>query len=92
LTLAPHASIGEKSGEYSGETPSGVIISAVKIADGHHEIIVPGQLHRGLEDAVEHGSVGCGVKVGLQGLTDHVWTLQDVLRYRGPPWPQSQRG
>jgi hypothetical protein len=40
------------------ETPSGVLISAVKIADGHHEISVPGQLRRGLEDAVEHGSVG----------------------------------
>jgi hypothetical protein len=24
------------------------------------------------------------------GLTDHVWTLKEVLRYRVPPWPQSQ--
>jgi len=24
------------------------------------------------------------------GLTDHVWTLQEVLRYRVPPWPQPQ--
>jgi hypothetical protein len=24
------------------------------------------------------------------GLTDHVWTLQEVLRYRVPPWPQRQ--
>jgi hypothetical protein len=23
------------------------------------------------------------------GLTDHVWTLQEVLRFRVPPWPQS---
>jgi IS1 family transposase len=23
------------------------------------------------------------------GLTDHVWTLREVLRYRVPPWPQS---
>jgi hypothetical protein len=23
------------------------------------------------------------------GLTDQVWTLQDVLRYRVPPWPHS---
>jgi hypothetical protein len=22
------------------------------------------------------------------GLTDHVWTLQEVLLYRVPPWPQ----
>jgi IS1 family transposase len=22
------------------------------------------------------------------GLTDHVWTLQEVLLFRGPPWPQ----
>ena len=22
------------------------------------------------------------------GLTDHVWTLKEVLRYRVPPWPQ----
>jgi IS1 family transposase len=24
------------------------------------------------------------------GLTDHVWTLKEVLRYRVPPWPQPQ--
>jgi hypothetical protein len=24
------------------------------------------------------------------GLTDHVWSLQEVLRYRVPPWPQPQ--
>jgi IS1 family transposase len=24
------------------------------------------------------------------GLTDHVWTLKEVLLYRVPPWPQSQ--
>lgn len=24
------------------------------------------------------------------GLTDHVWSLREVLRYRGPPWPQPQ--
>jgi hypothetical protein len=22
------------------------------------------------------------------GLTNHVWTLQEVLRFRVPPWPQ----
>ena len=22
------------------------------------------------------------------GLTDHVWTLWEVLRFRVPPWPQ----
>src|SRR5262245_53516308 len=25
------------------------------------------------------------------GLTDHVWTLRDVLLFRVPPWPQPQR-
>ena len=25
------------------------------------------------------------------GLTDHVWSLAEVLRYRVPPWPQPQR-
>jgi IS1 family transposase len=24
------------------------------------------------------------------GLTDHVWSLKEVLLYRGPPWPQPQ--
>ena len=24
------------------------------------------------------------------GLTDHVWSLNEVLRYRVPPWPQPQ--
>jgi IS1 family transposase len=26
------------------------------------------------------------------GLTDHVWSLREVLMYRVPPWPQSQAG
>ena len=26
------------------------------------------------------------------GLTDHVWTLREVLLYRVPPWPQPQMG
>jgi hypothetical protein len=26
------------------------------------------------------------------GLTDHVWTLREVLLFRVPPWPQPQRG
>jgi IS1 family transposase len=26
------------------------------------------------------------------GLTDHVWTLREVLLFRVPPWPQSARG
>ena len=24
------------------------------------------------------------------GLTDHVWSLKEVLCYRVPPWPQAQ--
>ena len=26
------------------------------------------------------------------GLTDHRWSLREVLMYRVPPWPQSQMG
>ena len=26
------------------------------------------------------------------GLTDHVWTLREVLLFRVPPWPQPQQG
>jgi hypothetical protein len=26
------------------------------------------------------------------GLTDHVWTLREVLLFRVPPWPQAQQG
>ena len=26
------------------------------------------------------------------GLTDHVWTLREVLRFRVPPWPQPAEG
>jgi hypothetical protein len=26
------------------------------------------------------------------GLTDHIWTLQEGLLYRVPPWPQAQLG
>jgi hypothetical protein len=25
-----------------------------------------------------------------EGLTDHVWSLKEVLLYRVPPWPQPQ--
>jgi hypothetical protein len=25
------------------------------------------------------------------GLTDHIWTLREVLLFRVPPWPQPQR-
>jgi len=24
------------------------------------------------------------------GVTDHVWSLKEVLRFRVPPWPQAQ--
>ena len=24
------------------------------------------------------------------GLTDHIWSLKEVLLYRVPPWPQAQ--
>jgi hypothetical protein len=27
---------------------------------------------------------------GEAGLTDHVWSLKEVLLYRVPPWPQPQ--
>jgi hypothetical protein len=26
------------------------------------------------------------------GLTDHVWTLREVLLFRVPPWPQPAAG
>jgi hypothetical protein len=26
------------------------------------------------------------------GLTDHVWTLREVLLFRVPPWPQPAEG
>jgi hypothetical protein len=26
------------------------------------------------------------------GLTDHVWSLREVLMFRVPPWPQRQMG
>jgi hypothetical protein len=26
------------------------------------------------------------------GLTDHVWSLKEVVFYRVPPWPQPQTG
>jgi hypothetical protein len=26
------------------------------------------------------------------GLTDHIWSLREVLLFRVPPWPQSQVG
>lgn len=26
------------------------------------------------------------------GLTDHIWSLREVLLYRVPPWPQAAEG
>jgi hypothetical protein len=28
----------------------------------------------------------------MAGLTDHVWSLREVLLFRVPPWPQAQTG
>ena len=33
-------------------------------------------------------NVGGPTPAMAAGLTDHVWTLREVLLYRVPPWPQ----
>jgi IS1 family transposase len=42
-----------------------------------------------------HGSAKCWqprTPAMAAGLTDHVWTLREVLLFRVPPWPQPQPG
>ena len=63
----------------------------------YHNFVLP---HASLRQALAApvATNGCGsVKVWrprtpamAAGLTDHVWSLKEVLLYRVPPWPQTQ--
>ena len=63
----------------------------------YHNFVLP---HASLRQALAEPipTNGCGsAKVWrpctpamAAGLTDHVWSLKEVLLFRGPPWPQSQ--
>jgi hypothetical protein len=64
----------------------------------YHNFVVP---HARLRQPllIPEATHGCGsAKVWrpctpamAAGLTDHVWSLTEVLCYRVPPWPQAQR-
>jgi hypothetical protein len=63
---------------------------------GYHNFVLP---HASLRQPlpVAEATNGGSAKVWrpctpamAAGLTDHVWSLKEVLFYRVPPWPQSQ--
>jgi hypothetical protein len=64
---------------------------------GYHNFVLP---HASLRQPLPVPEVanGCGsakmwrpcTPAMAAGLTDHVWTLKDVLMLGVPPWPQSQ--
>ena len=66
---------------------------------GYHTFVLP---HASLRQPllIPQPTNGCGsAKLGqpctpamAAGLTDHVWSLKEVLFYRVPPWPQPQTG
>ena len=63
----------------------------------YHNFVLPhASLRQPLVDPIPTNGTGSakrwqpGTPAMAAGLTDHVWTLQEVLRYRVPPWPQRQ--
>ena len=64
----------------------------------HNYVLVHKSLRQELAEPIP--TKGSGSAKGWQpctpamaaGLTDHVWSLTEVLRYRVPPWPQPQTG
>jgi IS1 family transposase len=64
---------------------------------GYHHVVVPhASLRQALAEPIPtHGSGSAKVwrpctPAMAAGLTDHVWSLQEVLMFRVPPWPQPQ--
>jgi hypothetical protein len=65
----------------------------------YHNVVLPHtSLRQALAEAVPtHGNGSAKVwhpcsPAMAAGLTDHVWSLREVLFYRVPPWPQPQMG
>src|SRR5262245_11533771 len=63
----------------------------------YHNFVLPhASLRQALAEAVPtHGNGSAKVwrpctPAMAAGLTDHVWSLREVLRFRVPPWPQPQ--
>jgi hypothetical protein len=64
----------------------------------YHNFVLPhGSLHQALAEPIPtHGSGSAKVwrpctPAMAAGLTDHVWSVREMLMFRVPPWPQSQR-
>ena len=62
---------------------------------GYHNFCLPhASLRVPLAEPEATNGTGSAKRWGLQtpamaaGLTDHVWSLREVLRFRVPPWPQ----
>jgi hypothetical protein len=65
----------------------------------YHNFVLPhASLRLPLHEFDAIGATGSGKRWQPQtpamaaGLTDHVWSLREVLMFRVPPWPQSQVG
>ena len=63
----------------------------------YHNFVVPhASLRQALDEPIRTPRMGSAklwrpcTPAMAAGLTDHVWTLKEVLLYRVPPWPQPQ--
>src|SRR5262249_17792605 len=63
----------------------------------YHNFVLPhASLRQALEEPIRTPRMGSAKRwqpctpAMAAGLTDHVWTLKEVLLYRVPPWPQPQ--
>jgi hypothetical protein len=63
----------------------------------YHNFVLPhASLRQALEELIPTNGTGSAklwrprTPAMAAGLTDHVWSLREVLLYRAPPWPQPQ--
>jgi hypothetical protein len=63
----------------------------------YHNFVLPhASLRQALDEPIRTPRMGSAklwrpcTPAMAAGLTDHVWTLKEVLLYRVPPWPQPQ--
>jgi hypothetical protein len=63
----------------------------------YHNFVLPhASLRQALDQPMPTNSSGAAkmwqprTPAMVAGLTDHIWTLREVLLFRVPPWPQPQ--
>jgi hypothetical protein len=76
------------------ETSSGIIYMAGQVSlesPPRKTLIDPGQRVRNVDHRMGSARLWRPCTPAMAaGLTDHIWSLKEVLFYRVPPWPQAQ--